>query len=311
MPGAQTVPMLDAAALLFGPVRPRPLVFRQRYILIRLFRRPDLPKLFGGTTFTTRTLRLVWHLLTIAWLGFAALLWLAQQGLLTPAVVLQTVALMAATSALLPLLFTRGRHLAWVVLAVIAGLVWLRVRSRQIDIDARRESDMALRANERSRTWFIVGLSVFLTACQGSGSDARISHSDATPGPTSFNATPASPTGNMYVATSALNQRSSPDGPVVAKASGGESLAIYERREGWARVSPEGAAPRWVASRLLCSGSGCYSPPPPKQWKKRDAPSARSQYDNHDCPCSGNRVCIGPRGGRYCITSGGNKRYGV
>lgn len=29
-----------------------------------------------------------------------------------------------------------------------------------------------------------------------------------------------------------------------------------------------------------------------------------------DCPCSGGDVCIGPRGGRYCITSGGNKRYG-
>jgi hypothetical protein len=29
------------------------------------------------------------------------------------------------------------------------------------------------------------------------------------------------------------------------------------------------------------------------------------------CPCNGGDVCIGPRGGRYCITSGGNKRYGV
>ena len=27
------------------------------------------------------------------------------------------------------------------------------------------------------------------------------------------------------------------------------------------------------------------------------------------CPCSGYNICIGPRGGRYCITSGGNKRY--
>lgn len=27
------------------------------------------------------------------------------------------------------------------------------------------------------------------------------------------------------------------------------------------------------------------------------------------CPCSGYSNCIGPRGGRYCITSGGNKRY--
>jgi hypothetical protein len=29
------------------------------------------------------------------------------------------------------------------------------------------------------------------------------------------------------------------------------------------------------------------------------------------CPCSGRNICFGPRGGRYCITSGGNKRYGV
>jgi hypothetical protein len=29
----------------------------RKYILIRLFRRDDLPKLFGGTEFTVRTLR--------------------------------------------------------------------------------------------------------------------------------------------------------------------------------------------------------------------------------------------------------------
>ena len=27
------------------------------------------------------------------------------------------------------------------------------------------------------------------------------------------------------------------------------------------------------------------------------------------CPCSSSKVCTGPRGGRYCITSSGNKRY--
>ena len=36
-----------------------------------------------------------------------------------------------------------------------------------------------------------------------------------------------------------------------------------------------------------------------------DSGSSRS------CPCSGRNVCTGPRGGRYCMTSGGNKRYGV
>jgi hypothetical protein len=28
------------------------------------------------------------------------------------------------------------------------------------------------------------------------------------------------------------------------------------------------------------------------------------------CPCGSGRVCVGPRGGRYCLTSAGNKRYG-
>lgn len=45
--------------------------------------------------------------------------------------------------------------------------------------------------------------------------------------------------------------------------------------------------------------------------KSRKASSRGYGYDGGSCPCSGNRVCIGPRGGRYCITSGGNKRYGV
>lgn len=36
----------------------------------------------------------------------------------------------------------------------------------------------------------------------------------------------------------------------------------------------------------------------------QDKPVAASS-----CPCSGSKLCVGPRGGRYCITSGGNKRY--
>ena len=41
-------------------------VLGERYILTRLFRRENLPTLFGGTEFTTRTLRFAWHLTTIA-----------------------------------------------------------------------------------------------------------------------------------------------------------------------------------------------------------------------------------------------------
>ena len=48
-------------------------ILGERYILIRLFRRADLPKLFGGTEFTSRTLRFAWHLTSVAWWGAAAL----------------------------------------------------------------------------------------------------------------------------------------------------------------------------------------------------------------------------------------------
>jgi uncharacterized protein YgiM (DUF1202 family) len=47
---------------------------------------------------------------------------------------------------------------------------------------------------------------------------------------------------------------------------------------------------------------------------RRTRRSSRSEgiySGSTNCPCSGGNVCIGPRGGRYCITRGGNKRYGV
>jgi hypothetical protein len=59
-------------------------VFGERYILVRLFRRTDLPRLFGGTRFTTRTLRFAWHITTVAWWGFAAILLLSARQSLTP-----------------------------------------------------------------------------------------------------------------------------------------------------------------------------------------------------------------------------------
>lgn len=49
-----------------------------------------------------------------------------------------------------------------------------------------------------------------------------------------------------------------------------------------------------------------------KRRKKRrtSSGSVRGTTDG-PCPCNGGNVCVGPRGGRYCITSGGKKRYGV
>jgi hypothetical protein len=96
----------------------------ERYILIRLFRRPDLPKLFGGTEFTVRTLRFAWHLTTIAWWGFAAFFWYMAHGSFSPTVAAGVLAAVFLISGAITLVASRGRHLAWVVFVII-GLIGL------------------------------------------------------------------------------------------------------------------------------------------------------------------------------------------
>ncbi len=94
-------------------------VLGERYILTRLFRRPDLPKLFGGTEFTTRTLRFAWHLTTLAWWGFAALFWYIAHGSLSAEVSLRILAAVFLVSAAVTSVASRGRHFAWVVFLTI------------------------------------------------------------------------------------------------------------------------------------------------------------------------------------------------
>ena len=96
----------------------------ERYILIRLFRRTDLPKLFGGTEFTVRTLRFAWHLTSVAWWGAAALFYQLAQGPVSAAKVAAVLAVMFLVSAVITLFASRGRHLAWPVFLVV-GLIAL------------------------------------------------------------------------------------------------------------------------------------------------------------------------------------------
>lgn len=97
-------------------------VLGERYILIRLFRRDNLPKLFGGTQFTTQTLRFAWHITTILWWGFAAMLWLLGSGQTGPSLTLSIIGYTSIAGGLLPLIITRGKHLSWLVLLIIGGI---------------------------------------------------------------------------------------------------------------------------------------------------------------------------------------------
>jgi hypothetical protein len=101
----------------------------ERYILLRLFRRGNLPKLFGGTEFTAGTLRFAWHITTVAWWAIALLLVFAAHNTLSPAIVLHVIAGAALVSAVLPLVFTRGKHLSWAAFLLVGLLVLLAARA--------------------------------------------------------------------------------------------------------------------------------------------------------------------------------------
>lgn len=101
-------------------------VLGERYILVRLFRRDNLPRLFGSDWFTKRTLRFAWHVTSVAWLGFAALLvLLAQSAAPGPDLLRIVVATTFFLTAVIAALASRGKHLSWLVFLAIAALTWL------------------------------------------------------------------------------------------------------------------------------------------------------------------------------------------
>ncbi len=94
----------------------------ERYIIRRLLRRPDLPRLFGSDELTKRTLRFAWHLTSVAWWGMAAV-FVALARPAGDATASRVALLLAATfgvSGALALLGSRGRHPSWLVFLAIA-----------------------------------------------------------------------------------------------------------------------------------------------------------------------------------------------
>jgi hypothetical protein len=100
----------------------------EKYILIRLFRRENLPLLFGSDWFTKRVLRFAWHLTTIAWWGFAAILYvLSNPGVDVQSEILIIMTTVFVISGVISLTFTRGKHLSWLVFFTIAATSYYSV----------------------------------------------------------------------------------------------------------------------------------------------------------------------------------------
>jgi hypothetical protein len=95
----------------------------EKYILIRLFKRDNLPKLLGSDWFTKRVLRFAWHLTTLAWWGFAAILFfLSNPSDNAHAQILVTIAIVFALSGVVSLLFSRGKHLSWLFFFCVSAI---------------------------------------------------------------------------------------------------------------------------------------------------------------------------------------------
>lgn len=108
-------PALVAAALIATGVAFAHSYLGERYILIRLFRRDDLPKLLGSDWFTKRTIRFAWHLTSVAWVALGAAL------LVEPRV---AVSVAFAVHSVVVLVAARGKHYAWIPFGAIALLAW-------------------------------------------------------------------------------------------------------------------------------------------------------------------------------------------
>jgi hypothetical protein len=113
-----------AAAMLSVGVGLAHSAFGERYILVRLFRRTDLPKLFAGTEFAVRTLCFAWHLTTIVWWGVAALFWRMAQGPLSSAAASRILAIVFPASAGVTFAVSQGRHLAWPEFLAVGAIAW-------------------------------------------------------------------------------------------------------------------------------------------------------------------------------------------
>ncbi|MPM59999.1 hypothetical protein SDC9_106845 [bioreactor metagenome] len=102
----------------------------------------------------------------------------------------------------------------------------------------------------------------------------------------------------------------------------GRRYTLIEQKNGWLQLQ-SGQDRGWARASAF---GDCKSAPYPaarsaKQAAKPDSsshavtakprPSCRTADSGSGCPCGGGKVCVGPRGGRYCIMSGGNKRYGI
>lgn len=118
------IQMYIAALLLFG-IGAAHSVLGERYVLRRIERLENIPSLtLGGRELMVQVLRFAWHLTTIAWFGFAAILLLMAHDALSNRSAALVVAVIFIVSALTSGIPSRGQHYSWIIFLAVGAIAF-------------------------------------------------------------------------------------------------------------------------------------------------------------------------------------------
>lgn len=100
----------------------------EKFILIRLFKRGNLPKLFGTEEYTKNVLRYAWHITTIAWFGFGYILIMyAKNQFVEKVEILGVIMITFGVTGLTMLIGVSGQHYSYIVFFMIVISIWFNV----------------------------------------------------------------------------------------------------------------------------------------------------------------------------------------
>lgn len=102
----------------------------------------------------------------------------------------------------------------------------------------------------------------------------------------------------------------------------GKEYKVLSESGDWVRIFVR-YVPLWAERKYFSTScSTVQQPQPDKKHISKSSTTIKSQHTetskrvrptritSSDCSCGSGHLCTGPRGGRFCITSGGGKRYG-
>lgn len=123
------IPLIIAAVItiIIGAIHS---ILGERLIVIPLLKR-DLPKILGSEFITRRTIRLAWHLTTLAIWALGAIMLVYSAHSLYPGgrAVLTIIAVTFLISSLASLILVRGKHFSWWVFLMIALAIWYGLKN--------------------------------------------------------------------------------------------------------------------------------------------------------------------------------------